>query len=160
MMKIKIKNKILLLIILFANLSYADILGIGQVGDRYIYKVNGIVVSVTDGDTIDGCIVSYGSGLQCSDSLNNIKHDKLQIALKNVVKRANMIEKLKAENIQLKEELAVVSLFKAKSNQLKNKIVDLEQEIIDVKNYAVKRVNDKNIKLSRLSSILNKINAQ
>ncbi len=48
--------------------SFAEITAVGKSRDKYIYKIGGVFVLVSEGDIIDGCLVS-SSGLICDNNL-------------------------------------------------------------------------------------------
>lgn len=137
-------NRRILLIValmLSTNFSNSTVIGVGQVGDKYVYKINGILVSLTPGNVIDGCVIKAGSGLECnSDNLNIQSGTDTDIVKKYDYFLARSGE-LEIENRNLKKQLVEMNR--------------LRLAIKNIKKNNIKSINKKNIIINRLSSALN-----
>lgn len=85
----------------FAN----TIKGIGQVENKFVYKISGdFVVSLVIGSVVGECIVRKQDGLQCYDSFNK-DIDNTQI-FENI---QNKIDKLKDREVMFKQNKQLIS---------------------------------------------------
>ncbi len=135
---LKSKRLILILAMLLPiSFASAGIIGVGQVGERFVYKINGVLVLVSTGDIIDGCVIKAGSGLQCSQQNNNVNNNN---KLRDLNAKIEKLDTLLDENSALKSELA------SKKNDI-NRITMLTN----------KKLNEKNKRLNKLSYHLNSI---
>lgn len=135
-----LKNKGLFLILaMLLPLSFvnANIVGVGQVGERFVYKVNGVLMLVSTGDIIDGCIIKAGSGLQCSQQNNNLNNNN---KLRDLSKNLEKLDAVLNENKSLRSQLS------AKKN-----------EISKIRRISNKKLSEKNKRLNKLSHYLNAI---
>lgn len=77
-------------------LGAAEIISKGISGDRYVFKVNGVMVVVSPGDMIDDCLVTV-SGLKCGEGeldSGNVSEDILGEVLKLKIDKRNCEESL------------------------------------------------------------------
>jgi hypothetical protein len=121
-----LKNKKLffLLPMLFStSLVNAGIVGVGQIGEKYVYKVNGILVVVSESDIIDGCIIKAGSGLQCSQQNSNLNNINYSRDLSRDIKKIEpLLDKNSLLNTELKDIKLTISAKLAKKNKQLNKL--------------------------------------
>jgi hypothetical protein len=124
-----------LLVFSLSSALSAQIVGIGQVGDKYIYKINGVLVSLSAGDIVAGCEVRRGSGLQCDDTYPRIANNKSALeSLEEKMHKMQELGDLHSVNIQLKQQN-----------------LELQQQNSRLKNDIIKR----NKAINRLSNALN-----
>ena len=79
-----------------ACLGAAEVISKGVFGDRYIFKVNGVMIAVSPGDMIDDCLVTV-SGLECGETntlSDNASEDVLGEVLKLKIDKRNCEESL------------------------------------------------------------------
>jgi hypothetical protein len=151
MIKIINKKTILACFLLSSSAVMADkIIGIGQVGDRFVYKINNTLVSLSPGDIVSGCIVRSSGGLQCDEEISGMVDDDLSIK-----KMQNRFDKLKTIESLHKDskELQVVIL---ENKKLKEQIADFEGTYIDrLKKSYIEKINKRNKIINKLSNTLN-----
>ncbi len=130
----------------------AEIVGIGQVGDKYIYKINGVLVSLGAGAIVAGCEVRAGSGLRCDDSYLNIDNNKSALeTLEEKIAKMKKLENMHNITTDLENQISDLS---GKNSDLIQENEHLNSEIESLKQGIVKR----NSTINRLSSILNSKN--
>lgn len=138
-MKMLNNKKLFLLLSILCSISFvnAGVVGVGQVGEKYVYKVNGILVLVSAGDIVDGCVVKAGSGLKCAQKNTNL----------------NNVHALR----DLNESLKNIESLLDKNQLLKNKLIEKENEIKSIKTMIGRKIIQKNRQLNKLSDRLNAI---
>jgi len=138
-----LNKKIIILVLLLGNTTAfaSNIIGIGQIGDKFIYKIGGILVSLSVGDIVDGCTIRGGSGLQCDDSFDK------NLGTQSTVEKLNKIEDFYIDNRYMKGELIKLS----RDNR------NLTIELDSIKKSYAKKINKRNLVLNKLSLELNNI---
>jgi predicted RNase H-like nuclease (RuvC/YqgF family) len=151
-METKMLNKKIILtflLIVSSNILADKIIGIGQVGDKFIYKINGVLASLSVGDVVSGCLVQAGSGLQCNESFNGTLENKFAIeTLQDKLIKLKTIEELSNENKSIKSSIEKIT----KEN------VNLETELTNTKSMYIAKINKRNKIINNLSDKLNSKN--
>jgi FtsZ-binding cell division protein ZapB len=134
------------LFILSSSVFANKIIGIGQVGDKFVYKINGVLTSLPVGSIVDGCLVRSGSGLQCDESFNGALDNTLAIG--TMQERLKNIETLSKENATLSQN----------NHNMMQKNQQLTQELQNLKKSYIAKINKRNKKINTLSNTLNSRN--
>ena len=155
---------IMLVMLLPISLVNASIVGVGKVGEHYVYKIHDVLILVSPGDIIDGCTVKADSGLQCtptSDKVNN--SNSLRDLAKDIqqfdsllIENRTLTRKLKARNNQALLRLKAANTeLKAQNNKLEDRIRTKIDKIRKIKELVIKKISQKNQRINELSSELN-----
>jgi hypothetical protein len=138
----------------FISMSFAEITAVGKSKGKYIYKFKGVFIAVSEGDVIDGCLVT-SSGLVCDNQLKiDIEsHDYCSKQLKEALAKkpcdcSGEINEAVKNMKQRCDNKTEIELIKAKEDCLKDiaevrKQKDCSQEIIDAGKDIGKRCDNK-----------------
>jgi hypothetical protein len=126
----------LMLLLFFSAYATAAIVGVGQIGQKFVYKIDKVLVSLSVGDVVDGCVVKSAGGLQCDYANNKVDNTN---ALRNLTKEIANVDKW----IVLTQDL---------QKQLKYK----SDELLQLKQKTAGIIQGKNRKIEHLISNLNK----
>jgi len=143
-----LNKKIIAALLIFSSstLFAANIIGIGQVGDKFIYKIGGVLVSLSAGNVVDGCVVRGSSGLQCDDNFDRVAGKKTAlVTLQDTVIQFKAIEELSKNNASMENKITDLSL---EINVTKSKLQALKKSYIA-------KINSRNKSINRLSMELN-----
>ncbi|MCK5232168.1 MAG: SH3 domain-containing protein [Desulfobulbaceae bacterium] len=114
-------------------LGSAEIVSKGISGDRYVFKVNGVMVVVSPGDMIDDCLVTV-SGLKCGEGeldSGNASEDILGEVLKLKIDKRNCEESLYEVERECRKRYEqnieeLTSALKKRNFDLADKVKELE----------------------------------
>lgn len=125
---------------IFAN----EIIGIGKVGDNFIYKVNGVLLSLSVNSIVDGCIVKPDVGLQCNGDINNKINKSITLIEQQHKKQHSLIMALSEENKKLQTLLSKANI----DNEKLKKLTELY----------ITKINRRNKIINTLSNKINSLN--
>ena len=129
-------------LVLLAGIATAEIVAVGKfqlkglagenIGERFIYKVNGTMVAVIPGDLIDGCLVDGSGRLKCPSNDDG----EFSKPLESV---AQLQERLLRKNIEIEKAISAV-------RDLESDVSALQAELLENRDL----VRDKSVSIRDL----------